>query len=408
MSHPRSQALNRNFAVQLKGGYSLAGAVLRSRHDYLSEGCSSSSLASREGDKIRRAPERLAGAGAHARPKRESSSSQGEGRSVFERYATRKFKWSKLTILKSTKYKTESSWLNARRKLVTSSDAPIIAGLFEKGGFAPDRFTLWCQKTKKISGRISGLRLEVGRYLEEFIAQKVSEQMDLSLKDPGRFTIVKGAEDWIGATVDRVISDSKGNGTGILEIKTVTSVRRASWSEAPDLYTRLQMLHQLAVTGLSEPLLAAGMIGLGDELYIHPVEFSDDMIDALKEAEFKFWQHVQRDIPPPIGLGETSKNTLLELFPQHREDMVVSIDPSYENLQIALGWQHRKAQEKKLNVALREVRKELVANENQIKVQMGDAERADLGGAVGFSWKSSTRKGYTVEPKTIRTFREVK
>lgn len=181
-------------------------------------------------------------------------------------------------------HKTEDAWSQARLEIITSSDAPSIAGMFEQGGFGDDRFTLWCRKTEKIGDLPGSLRFRVGHALEKTIADEVASEMQLRLMDPGDYAIVvHGQYPWLGSTLDRFVLEDNAESpipVGILEIKTVTQARKGEWGEGPDLYTRFQLVHQAATTGLRS-CIAAGMVGLGDALFIHELEVPDNHVDAL-------------------------------------------------------------------------------------------------------------------------------
>jgi predicted phage-related endonuclease len=306
--------------------------------------------------------------------------------------------------MKKKTFKSEESWLRGRRQLLGSSDAPSIAGLFEEGGFGDDRYTLWARKTGKLPDTQSILRFEVGHFLEDFIASKAAEWLDTKVVDPGDYTIFLSEEnEWLGSTIDREPPDLEG----ILELKTVSSSQKKDWKQSPNLYTRIQVVHQNLTIGRAATWVA-GLIGLGEELVIHEVEVTDSQIDLLHELEYDFWhKHVKPDIPPPIGRGERSKETLKALFPESIELSSVDLPATPELLTAARMFWWRQEQQKPLKGALRAVEKDLVQYENMLKAEMGDAETGELPG-VTYSWKSSPREGYTVEPTTVRPFKEVK
>ena len=302
--------------------------------------------------------------------------------------------------MKVKKHRSEATWLKARQKLIGSSDAASIAGLFEEGGWGDDRYTLYCRKTGKISGIPGSLRFEVGHFLEDFIADKAAEALGVEVEDPGDYTIFLG-EPWQGATLDRrIVSPAEG----ILELKTVSSHVSKDW---PNLYVKLQLVHQSLCTGI-EDTWAAGLIGLGEDLVIQEFLPTANMRDALYGLEYRFYHdHIKPDIPPPIGKGDRSKETLLQMFPESAEDKRIDIPATAAVVHAAQLYRKRKQQQKELKAALKLVETDLTAHENVLKEQMGDAELADLPGAA-YRWKHHERAGYTVDTKTIRTFKEVK
>lgn len=318
--------------------------------------------------------------------------------------------------MKVERHDDEPSWLAARQTCIGSSDAPTILGVGYKSALE-----LWAEKTGKVEPKPSSLRMRVGHFLEEGVSTLAEEALGKRLVDPGHYTMFLSDErPWQAATVDRLIyHDLPGDPIpgafggwledairshrldGIVELKTVSSMAAKNWEDTPHLYALAQVAHQQAVTGMEEAHIAA-LIGLGDDLRVWPVERNEELIAALVEAEERFWECVQRDIPPPPDASEGAKEALSLLYPRssgHIIQLGSEYLPLIERLETA-----------KLEMKDAEERRR--AAENELKALIGEAEGVDVEGApVIYKW-SQTRR---VDPPRLeervvefRTLRAVK
>jgi predicted phage-related endonuclease len=293
---------------------------------------------------------------------------------------------------------SREDWLKTRLAYLTSSDAAVVAGV----GYT-DRFTLWARKTGKIPDQGDQLRFRVGLALEELIHQELEKETGVILHDPGSYVLM--TREWRGATPDRMIVKSPkalDDFTGIAEFKTVSAANKRDWKEGPSLYASVQMLHTMEVTGLNWGL-AAALLGLDDFTH-HEVTRDERLLEMLLEAEYAFWQCVQRDIPPPLGFEESNK-TLKAMFPEAVEEKTVEIESSRARAALK-GWRTAKQAIKELKQELREIEKQSTLFENELRLVLEDAERGEIGGAGTVTLKTTKRDGYTVEPISYRTLRE--
>lgn len=104
---------------------------------------------------------------------------------------------------------------------------------------------------------------------------------------------------FLRAEIDFELSDG-GNG----ETKTVHPLAAKDWGDPdsgaePPLYVTAQVMHGLSVTGKSHAWVHA-LIGLDDDR-IYRVHRDDDLITAIRQREYQFWQfHIlPRVMPPP-------------------------------------------------------------------------------------------------------------
>lgn len=306
----------------------------------------------------------------------------------------------------------EEEWHEVRRLHITGSDAPVIAGV----GFE-DAYTRWAKKTGKIPSTGDKLRFRVGHALEPLIHRELEERRGLSLWDPGDRTVFVNANGWQAATLDRVVlrgvpiadavlHDDLSGAIGIAQFKTLGQFRKKEWDDGPDEYTWIQVIHEMAVLGV-EWGVAAGLIGLGDWADFDIYQ-EQDSLEALLEMEYKFYKHVIEDTPPPMG-GESSKAAVNAIWARVDPEKTVFLPPAGGWDVKADAWLTLKDKQKQAKADLKAADDALAIVENHLKTACGEAERLEIEGVEGaFTWKQTTRKGYTVPEATFRTWRKVK
>jgi predicted phage-related endonuclease len=293
---------------------------------------------------------------------------------------------------------SKEQWLEARLGYLTSSDAPVIAGV----GYT-DRFTLWARKTRKVSDISDRLRFRVGLALENLIHEELERETGLTLYDPGGYVLVTRGER--GATPDRAILTAEENiddWVGTAEFKAAAPVHKRAWQGGPSLYATVQMLHTMEVTGLDWGI-AAALVGF-DDFFYHDIERDELLSEMLLEAEDEFWSLVQRDIPPPLGYEESNK-TLKLMFPQAAEEKSLEID-SLKARAAYKGWTTATQALSELNKEVRELEKARQRFENELRLLAEDAERLEIPGAGTITLRTTKAEAYTVEARTYRTMRK--
>jgi predicted phage-related endonuclease len=117
---------------------------------------------------------------------------------------------------------------------------------------------------------------------------------------------------WMLANIDREVISA--NDVQILECKTAGINGARLWKEGVPDYIKLQVMHQLAVTGKQAADVAV-LIG-EQELHIHRIERDEAQIAALITLERQFWHYVQTDTPPPADGSESADLAFRCLYPQ--------------------------------------------------------------------------------------------
>lgn len=310
-------------------------------------------------------------------------------------------------------YPDREAWLAARQATLGSSDAPVIMGV----GFRADQpahkslYELWAEKTGKLKATSSdSARLRAGLYMEEGAAKELRKAVAplmvvrLGLSAPS--SIQNGfraatpdsfvaPEDWLG--------DAR-TALGPGEFKTVEPIAADDWTETePSAYALIQLHHQMGVGDWKEGWIGA-WIGFGAFWHYH-VPRNEDLLGEIWEAEERFWQSVQQDIPPAVDGSESCKRALRLLHPKDNGE-TMRVGPLG-------GWQAAAADLAENKRLLREMEEEVDRQENELRAEMGDATYLEVldsrgGIAARFSWKHQTRNGYTVNPSESRVLRQLK
>jgi putative phage-type endonuclease len=289
--------------------------------------------------------------------------------------------------------KTKGEWLAARAGGIGASDAAAVLGA------SPWKspFKLFCEKIGLVNASAEETEaMEWGNLLEPLIAEKYERETQRSLIDHGRFTLhVNDARPFLFATLDREILQREQRSTpGVLEIKTTGIFHAEEWAEEPPLVYQIQLQHQMAVMGWAWGSLAV-LIG-GQRFLWTDIERNDRFIAILLEREEEFWARIQRLDPP--APDATSKDLLGKLYPKD-DGASASLPPE------AVEWDARLVEAKAQLTHWTMVKDDA---ESLLKGSIGEATYGVLVNGTRYSWKASDRKGYTVEPSTVRSLRRLK
>lgn len=210
-------------------------------------------------------------------------------------------------ILTSTRGMTRADWLQWRRHGIGGSDAAAIVGLSPYSS----PYTVYCDKVGLTADDKDTEAARLGRDLEGYVVQRWQERTGKRARRCN-YMLQNQILSWMIADVDRlVIGEDAG-----LECKTTSAYNKTDFAggDIPPYYY-VQCQHYMAVTEL--PRWYLGVLVLGVGFYDLVVERNDDDIDALTEAEGRFWHdHVVPRVPPaPDGSDCTSK-VLDMLYPR--------------------------------------------------------------------------------------------
>ena len=255
---------------------------------------------------------------------------------------------------------SRDAWLVARRHSLGGSDAAAVMGLNPY----KSPFALWAEKTGMVPepdiGEKESVRL--GNYLEPYVAQRFSEITGKKVRREN--AILKNPDyPWAHANVDRMVIGEKAG----LECKTTSelNLRRFKNGEYPANYY-CQCVHYLAVTGYEKWYLAV-LIG-NRELRIFEIQRDEDEIRALMESEKRFWDLVERRVPPEADGSPATSEALDTLYPGGGGEM--DLTPVSRDIRDYLA----------IKTQIKALEEQMDARENAIKAYMADATRGTSGG----------------------------
>ncbi|MGD0053074.1 MAG: lambda-exonuclease family protein [Vulcanimicrobiaceae bacterium] len=306
------------------------------------------------------------------------------------------FIWTPVSAaIEACPYRDRDEWLAIRRTGIGSSDAAAAAGVSEhedktdfalyenKVGIAPD------------IDLSDSEAVYIGTKLEPFVAEMFSDRTGLQLRRSNR-VLRRRDLPFMLANLDREIVGAPE----ILEIKTVGFTSHGfvspAWGEdgtdQVPIDVRLQVQHQHAVRGSRMCYVAAFIAGVG--LHVHPIERDDELIDTLVQLEARFWRRVEEKNPPP----PTSFEDVKRRFPRQTMPSKAADEPTAE---AALRYAE-------LSGLKSRAEKEIEDLKGQIGAFLGEAEALLVGGKTFVTFKTQTRKAYSVAESTTRVMRVVK
>ena len=284
-------------------------------------------------------------------------------------------------------FKSRKDWLEARKGGIGGSDAAAILGV------DPYRSALevYCDKIGIAEPKEDNDATKWGRKLEPLVAEAYQEETGRELKDHG-FNIWQGSEPFLIASQDREIVKPQ---TGHLEIKTSNYIKEGDLAEEIPIPWQVQYQHSLAATGLEWGGFA--ILLNARKLFWVDVERDNSFIEAMLEAEAKFWKRIQDHDPPPPDASESATKILKKLYPKDTGKTVVL--PSD-----ALEWDRIRGE------ADQEIKRwtaQKTAAENNLKAAISDATFGTFNN-VTYSWRYQKREGYVVSPTEFRVLKRVK
>ena len=286
----------------------------------------------------------------------------------------------------------------ARQKVIGGSEVASLFGLGYK-----TKLELWLEKAGEIDPEgPSSEAIERGTFLEDGIARWAAHRTGYRLQKVLNHITHPTVSGW-GANLDyMVVGDDRGEAP--CEIKSVNYFAgKRSWvlargeEEAPP-HIELQLHHQMGAMQAPWGMIAADV---GGSLQIIEREWDDHFQDRIAEEIDEFWESIRKGEPPEPSL-ENDLRTLKRLYPSHTPDKVVTLDELGDDFRqhmhdLELGRHYAAAGDK-----LKE------AAQTAIWWIIGDTELIDLGDWEGdgahkvLSAQAAERKGYVVEPKTVR------
>lgn len=287
----------------------------------------------------------------------------------------------------------EAAWLAARQTFLGASETPTILGC---GYAGQSPMAVWSAKVDGARGeREVPLKFRIGKRKEPLIRELFTEDTGLPCVAPSAMAYRSIRHPFLGASLDGESVDPE-YGLCPVELKNVGSHARTEWESEPPLKYNIQAQSQMLVTGAKVCYLV-GLIA-DEELIVRRILRDNDFLAAFIVPLRQFWDCVETKTLPPIDASEATARALSLAYPKDTGATIVL--PSE-----AMEWVEE------MEVAKSKVKEAdaiVTAAQNKIKAAMADNSIGQLPDGRCVSWKSQNRKGYTVEPSTVRVLRITK
>jgi len=289
---------------------------------------------------------------------------------------------------------TRETWLADRLTGIGASEAAAVLGA------DPYRspFAVWAEKTgfAEPEDLSSVEAVEFGVRLERPILEAFADRTGRTVSPWPQWLSVRHLEHpFIRCTPDGVQGAAERPNEGLVQVKTTSAYNAGDWKDGPPLHYQVQVQQELLVTGHTWGTLVV-LIG-GQRLRYFDVVANAEFQAALIRRLSDFWALVQAKIPPAVDGTLATAKILARLHPEDSGETIALPDE-------AAAWD-AELTAAKAEIAAAEARK--TAAENRLKAALGDATFGVLPSGARWSWKTTERKGYVVEPTSFRTLRRL-
>lgn len=262
-----------------------------------------------------------------------------------------------------------SDWLKLRKTGIGGSDAGAICGLNPYSS----RMSVYRDKTCETEDeQEDNESIRQGHDLEEYVAQRFTEATGLKVRK-SNFMYRSVENPFMIADVDRLVV---GEDAG-LECKTASAYNSDKWKDGDiPLHYIMQCYHYMTVTGKKTWYIAA--VILGQKFVYRRLEWDDDLISQLIEAERYFWtEHVEKGIMPDPDGSKACDEVLEKYFHTSRKESSIEL----------VGFDERLDRREQILSQIAELEKEQKQIEQEVKLYMKDNESA-FSDNYRISWSS--------------------
>jgi putative phage-type endonuclease len=289
-------------------------------------------------------------------------------------------------------------WLRWRRDGIGGSDIPALLGLSRYAS----PWSLWAEKVGLLEPSETTQRQRIGQVLEDAIAVLFHEAT--GLYSVGSQTQCRHPEHPVAqCTADGFASEAPIVGPadfpneltiGTHQIKTDG---RFGWPDGVPVNIRAQCVWEMGVTRQQHCWLSVLFAGFRFEVFeiAWDADAERDWLVMLDAAETFWREYVEPGNPPPIDDSDATSDAIRAVWPEHLPGASAPLDSLRDRL----------AQRSELQAQIKSTKAELSLIDNEIRATLADAEIGTLDGVPVFTYRTSQRAGYVVEPTTVRTLR---
>jgi predicted phage-related endonuclease len=310
-----------------------------------------------------------------------------------------------------------NTWEDARRAVVTGTDAAAIAGPPHRIPCSyKTELQVWAHKAGyTLPFRADAGKLRMGNLLEGVVAQVYAHDLQRRLSDlanPSRFWrpetqlwllpstdgreryFIAEPDSHFGGTPDFLIEpagDAPAAGWGVLEVKTAGLNMLPKWQKGPPLGHRIQCMWYAGLLGLAWGAVA-GLVG-GQHLFLYEFAVDPAELAWLRARAARWWKrYVEGNEVPPTDAADLA--TVRDLYPTSGGGRV-ELPPEFEAL-----WHRQEANRSQVYA----LDLEHDAAKARVLLAMGSAEEARVAGAaVGWTHYTSESEARTLRRKTWKT-----
>ena len=248
-------------------------------------------------------------------------------------------------------------WLALRKTGIGGSDAGTVCGLNPYSS----PMKLFYDKSGTEVEEQDNEAMRQGHDLEDYVAQRFMEATGLKVRR-SNYMYRNVEHPFMIADVDRLVV---GEDAG-LECKTASAYNADKWKDGSiPLHSAMQCYHYMAVTGKRAWYIAA--VILGKEFVWHKLEWEDELIESLIQAEKDFWENyvAAGKIPAPDGT-EICNEVLSQYFHTAKTDSIVKL----------VGFDEKLDRRTELLEQIAALKQEQARIEQEIKLFMQENEHA--------------------------------
>jgi putative phage-type endonuclease len=286
----------------------------------------------------------------------------------------------------------EKDWLALRRHYLGASEVSAVLGI------NPYKSCFGVYVDKAEGSTFEGnIHTEFGNWMEPHIRAEFPKRF---LKDEGTeikvsaypYMLQHPEHDCLSVNLDGIVEHPE-YGVGVIEIKTAGEMQWKQWQEdeLPDMYF-CQIQQELSITGLSYAYVVALV---GKRLLWKYVARDDEFIEIMTPQLLEFWNDFvfPKQAPAPIGLDDDT-DILKKLYEKENSGKCVELHDHQSDYD----------RYKELAAEIKALNMEQEAIKQKFMQALGDAELGFVGNKK-VTWKTTHRKGYTVEPTSYRALR---
>lgn len=285
---------------------------------------------------------------------------------------------------------TDADWLALRKTGIGASEMSVLLGVNPW----KSEIELWGEKTGRVEAPdLSDVEsVRWGQLLEPVVLEEYRRRADRAVRASGEL-LRSCAHPWALATLDGETCGREDAGWWPLEAKTTSAFRADDWEDGPPEMYRVQVHHQMLVTGAPRATIVC-LLG-GQRMVWQDIERDEQLVRKIVARGSEFWARVQSGEPPSPDGSASAKRALAGLYPEDdgaTVELPDELDPVVEELL-------------ELKARGKDIEARITAAENRIKAAIGDAQRGVLPSGMAVSWKLQHRDEHVVKASSFRVLR---